>query len=40
VIAYEKTVNDQPAAVSEADLKAIKARLQALRKLATAAKPK
>ncbi len=40
VVASEKTVNGQPATVSETDLKAIKARLQALRKLADAAKPK
>lgn len=39
VIGSEKTVNGQPAALSEADLKAIKARLQALRKVADGAKP-
>jgi hypothetical protein len=40
VVGSEKSVNGQPVAVSDADLKAIKARLQALRKLADAAKPK
>ncbi len=40
VIGSEKTVNGQPAALSEADLKAIKARLQALRKVADGANPK
>jgi hypothetical protein len=40
VIGSEKTVNGQPANLSEADLKAIRARLQALRKVADAAKPK
>ena len=40
MVASEKTVNGQPATLAEADLKAIKARLPALRKLADAAKPK
>jgi hypothetical protein len=40
VVGAEKTVNGQPAAVSDADLKAIKARLQSLRKLADGARPK
>ncbi len=40
VVGVEKTVNGQPAAVSDVDLKAIKARLQSLRKLADAARPK
>jgi len=40
VIGSEKIVNGQLASLSEADLKAIKARLQALRKVADAAKPK
>ncbi len=40
VLGSEKVVNGKPAAVSDADLKAIKARLQALRKVADAARPK
>jgi hypothetical protein len=40
VLGSEKTVNGQPAAVSDADLKAVRARLQALRKVADAARPK
>jgi len=40
VIGSEKTVNGQPVAVSDADLKAVKTRLQALRKLADAARPR
>jgi hypothetical protein len=40
VVGSEKSVNGQAAAVSDADLKAVKARLQALRKLADAARPK
>jgi len=40
VVGSEKTVNGQPVAVSDADLKAIKTRLQALRKLTDAARPK
>jgi hypothetical protein len=40
MVGSEKTVNGQPVAVSDADLKAIKTRLQALRKLADAARPK
>jgi hypothetical protein len=40
ILGSEKTVNGKPAAVSDADLKAIRARLQALRKVADAARPK
>ena len=40
VLGSEKIVNGKPAAVSDADLKAIRARLQALRKVADAARPK
>ena len=39
VIGSEKTVNGQPATVSDAELKAVKARLGALRKTADAARP-
>jgi hypothetical protein len=40
VLGSEKVVNGQAAAVSDADLKTIKTRLQALRKVADAARPK
>ena len=40
VVGSEKTVNGQPATLSETELKGIKARLLALRKTADAAKPK
>jgi hypothetical protein len=40
VVGSEKIVNGQAATLTAADLKAIRARLQALRKLADAARPK